>query len=201
MNTRILAVTVASAALLGLAACNNADDTTPATDSAMAPAIDPMAPVGDTAGAAPTGNVVEVAQGNPDFTTLVQAVTSADLAGTLGGAGPFTVFAPTNAAFEKIPAATRDTLMSAAGREDLSGILTYHVVPGRLTAADLTSQIEAGGGTASLTTVEGGTLTARASGGTITLTDEAGGTSTVSQADVAATNGIIHAIDTVVMPS
>lgn len=197
MNFRILALTAASVAVLGVAACSPAAEEAPATDAAMAPAADPMAP----APAAASGTVVEVAQGNPDFSTLVSAVTSADLAGTLGGAGPFTVFAPTNAAFEKVPAATRETLMSPAGQADLTKILTYHVVPGRLTAADLTSQIEAGGGTATLTTVEGGTLTARASGGTITLTDEAGGTSTVATADVAATNGIIHAIDTVVMPN
>ncbi len=198
MNTRILALTLASTAILGLAACNSGEDAA-TTDTAMAPAADPMAPVADPAAAA-SGTVVEVAQGNPDFTTLVSAITSADLAGTLGGAGPFTVFAPTNAAFEKVPQATRDTLMSPAGKEDLTGILTYHVVPGRLTAADLTSQIEAGGGSATLTTVQGGTLTARAANGGVTLTDAAGNTSTVTTADVAASNGIIHAIDTVVMP-
>jgi uncharacterized surface protein with fasciclin (FAS1) repeats len=197
MNTRILAMTVASAAFLGLAACSPAEET-PATDATTA-AADPMAPVADPAAAA-SGNIVEVAQGNPDFTTLVSAVTAADLAGTLGGTGPFTVFAPTNAAFEKIPAATRESLLAPAGKADLTKILTYHVVPGRVTAADLTAQIEAGGGTATLTTVQGGTLTAKAANGTITLTDANGGTSTVAIADVAATNGIIHAIDTVVMP-
>ena len=199
MNTRILAVTVASAAFLGLAACSPAEETT-TTDATTAAATDPMAPVVDPAAAA-SGTIVEVAQGNPDFTTLVSAVTAADLAGTLGGTGPFTVFAPTNAAFEKVPAATRESLMAPAGKADLTKILTYHVVPGRVTAADLTTQIEAGGGTATLTTVEGGTLTARAANGTITLTDENGGTSTVATADVAATNGVIHAIDTVVMPN
>lgn len=197
MNTRILAVTVASAAFLGLAACSPAAET-PATDATTV-AADPMAPIADPTAAA-SGTIVEVAQGNPDFTTLVSAVTAADLAGTLGGTGPFTVFAPTNAAFEKIPAATRESLMAPAGKADLTKILTYHVVPGRVTAADLTAQIEAGGGTAILTTVQGGTLTAKAANGTITLTDANGGTSTVAIADVAATNGIIHAIDTVVMP-
>ena len=198
MNTRILALTVASAAFLGLAACSPAEET--ATTDATTAATDPMAPVADPAAAA-SGNIVEVAQGNPDFTTLVSAVTAADLAGTLGGTGPFTVFAPTNAAFEKVPAATRESLMAPAGKADLTKILTYHVVPGRVTAADLTTQIEAGGGTATLTTVQGGTLTAKAANGTITLTDANGGTSTVAIADVAATNGIIHAIDTVVMPN
>lgn len=189
---------VSIAAMLALAACgNNADEAPPAdaaaTDtSAMAPAPAPAA----------GGTVVEVAQGNSDFSTLVSAVTSADLGGTLGGAGPFTVFAPTNAAFEKVPAATRESLMAPAGKADLTKILTYHVVPGRVDAATLTQQIQAGGGSAALTTVEGGTLTARVGAdGSVTLTDENGGVSRVVQADVAASNGIIHAIDTVVMPN
>ena len=186
---------VSIAALLALAACNNAEQAAPAdaaaTDaSAMAPAP------------AATGTVVAVAQGNADFSTLVSAVTAADLAGTLGGAGPFTDFAPTNAAFEKVPAATRETLMSPAGKADLTKILTYHVVPGRVDAATLTQQIQAGGGSAALTTVEGGVLTARVGAdGSVTLTDENGGVSRVVQADVAASNGVIHAIDTVVMPN
>ncbi|MFA4892017.1 fasciclin domain-containing protein [Brevundimonas sp.] len=186
---------VSIAAMLALAACNNAEEAAPAdaaaTDtSAMAPAP------------AAAGTVVAVAQGNPDFSTLVSAVTAADLGATLGGAGPFTVFAPTNAAFEKIPAATRDSLMAPAGKADLTKILTYHVVPGRVDAATLTQQIQAGGGSAALTTVEGGTLTARAGAdGVVTLTDENGGVSRVVQADVAASNGVIHAIDTVAMPN
>lgn len=186
---------VSIAALLALSACNNAEEAAPAdaaaTDaSAMAPA--PTA----------SGTIVAVAQGNPDFTTLVSAVTSADLAGTLGGAGPFTVFAPTNAAFEKVPAATRESLMAPAGKADLTRILTYHVVPGRVDAATLTQQIQAGGGSAALTTVEGGVLTARVGAdGSVTLTDENGGVSRVVQADVPASNGVIHAIDTVVMPN
>ncbi|MGZ9100900.1 MAG: fasciclin domain-containing protein [Brevundimonas sp.] len=187
---------VSIAAMLALAACgNNAEEAAPAdaagTDtSAMAPAP------------AASGTVVAVAQGNPDFSTLVSAVTAADLAGTLGGAGPFTVFAPTNAAFEKVPAATRDSLMAPAGKADLTKILTYHVVPGRVDAATLTQQIQAGGGSAALTTVEGGVMTARVGAdGTVTLTDENGGVSRVVQADVAASNGVIHAIDTVAMPN
>lgn len=187
---------VSIAAMLALAACgNNAEEAAPA--DAMATDTSAMAPA-----PAASGTVVEVAQGNADFSTLVSAVTSADLAGTLGGAGPFTVFAPTNAAFEKIPAATRDSLMAPAGKADLTKILTYHVVPGRVDAATLMQQIQAGGGSAALTTVEGGTLTARAgAGGSVTLTDENGGVSRVVQTDVAASNGVIHAIDTVVMPN
>lgn len=183
------------AALLTLAACSNADEAAPAEATSADTATMAPAP-------AASGTVVAVAQGNPDFSTLVSAVTSAGLAGTLGGAGPFTVFAPTNAAFEKVPAATRETLMAPAGKADLTKILTYHVVPGRVDAATLTQQIQAGGGSAALTTVEGGALTARVGAdGSVTLTDENGGVSRVVQADVAASNGVIHAIDTVVMPN
>ncbi|WP_332676886.1 fasciclin domain-containing protein [Brevundimonas sp.] len=186
---------VSIAAMLALAACgNNAEeaapaDATAADASAMAPAP------------AASGTVVAVAQGNPDFSTLVSAVTAAGLGDTLNGGGPFTVFAPTNAAFEKVPAATRENLMAPAGKADLTKILTYHVVPGRVDAATLTQQIQAGGGSAQLTTVQGGVLTARAGAdGSVTLTDAKGGVSRVVQADVAASNGVIHAIDTVVMP-
>lgn len=186
---------VSIAAMLALAACGNNEQAAPA--DAMATDTSAMAPA-----EASSGTIVEVAQGNSDFSTLVTAVTAADLGGTLGGAGPFTVFAPTNAAFEKVPAATRDTLMSPAGKADLTKILTYHVVPGRVDAATLTQQIQAGGGSAALTTVQGGTLTARAGAdGSVTLTDANGGVSRVVQADVAASNGIIHAIDTVAMPN
>lgn len=187
---------VSIAAMLALAACgNNAEeaapaDATAADTSAMAPAP------------AAGGTVVTVAQGNPDFSTLVSAVTAAGLGETLNGGGPFTVFAPTNAAFEKVPAATRESLMAPAGKADLTKILTYHVVPGRVDAATLTQQIQAGGGSAALTTVEGGTLTARVGAdGVVTVTDENGGVSRVVQADVAASNGVIHAIDTVAMPN
>jgi uncharacterized surface protein with fasciclin (FAS1) repeats len=145
--------------------------------------------------------VVEIAAGNKDFSTLVAAVKAAGLAETLSGKGPFTVFAPTNAAFAKLPAATLSTLLTPAGKADLTGILTYHVVAGRVDAAALTQQIQAGGGSAALTTVQGGTLTARiGTDGAVTLTDSKGGVSRVVQADVPASNGVIHAIDTVVMP-
>ncbi len=206
MKTRILALTFTSVAVLGMAACSPAEET-PATDAAMAPAADPMAPVAGAdpmvggAAMSPNETIVANAAKASNLTTLVAAVTAAGLGETLSGTGPFTVFAPDNAAFEKIPAATREGLMAPAGKADLTKILTYHVVPGRLTAADLTSQIEAGNGTATLTTVEGGTLTAKAANGTITLTDEAGGTSTVTQADVLQSNGVVHVVDTVVMPN
>jgi uncharacterized surface protein with fasciclin (FAS1) repeats len=183
---------VSIAALLALSACNSAEQAAPADAAATeASASTPEA----------AGTVVAVAQGNPDFTTLVSAVVAADLAGTLGGAGPFTVFAPTNAAFAKVPAATLETLLTPAGKADLTKILTYHVVAGKVDAATLTQQIQAGGGSAALTTVQGGVLTARVgTDGSVTLTDSKGGVSRVVQADVAASNGVIHAIDTVVMP-
>jgi uncharacterized surface protein with fasciclin (FAS1) repeats len=128
-------------------------------------------------------------------------VQAAGLAETLGGTGPFTVFAPDNAAFEKIPAATRTALMTPAMKGDLTKILTYHVVPGRLTAADLAAQAQAAGGKLALTTVEGATLTVSVNAdGSVTLTDAKGGTSKVTQADVMQSNGVVHVIDTVVMP-
>ncbi|MFN3537286.1 MAG: fasciclin domain-containing protein [Brevundimonas sp.] len=186
---------VSAAALLALSACNSGEDATNTAVNAEATTAEQAAtPAAD-------GTVVEVAQGNPEFSTLVEAVTAADLAGTLNGAGPFTVFAPTNAAFEKIPAADRQALMQPAQREALQGLLTYHVVPGRLMAADIASQAAANNGSVELTTVEGGTLTLRETNGQWVITDENGNTSTIAMADVAASNGVIHAIDTVVMPN
>lgn len=201
MNTRMLTLTVASAALLGLAACNSGAETeAPAAEtSAMAPAT--TDPVVGGASMSPSDTIVTNAAKASNLTTLVSAVQAAGLAETLSGTGPFTVFAPDNAAFEKIPAATRESLMAPAGKTDLTRILTYHVVPGRLTAADLAAQATAGGGTAELTTVQGGKLKVTVNAdGSVTLTDATGGTSKVTQADVLQSNGVVHVIDTVVMP-
>lgn len=196
MKTFTLAI--ASAGALALAACAETAEDTAATDTAAADTA--MADSSANADAA-AGTIVDVAGGNPDFSTLVAAVTAADLGGTLSGAGPFTVFAPTNAAFEKVPQAARDQLMSPAGKEDLAGILTYHVVSGEQMAAGLTEAIAAGGAEgAKLTTVNGAVLTAKANGGTVTLTDAAGNTATVTQTDIDASNGVIHVIDSVLMP-
>lgn len=195
MTMRFAGLAAVSAAALLAAACS------PSTEEAPADAAAPAEGAMTAEAPAASGNIVAVAQGNGDFSTLVSAVTAAELAETLSGPGPFTVFAPTNAAFEKVPAATRESLMAPAGKADLTKILTYHVVPGRVDAAALTQQIQQGGGSATLTTVEGGTLTARVVDGGVTLTDEAGNTSRVVTTDVAATNGVIHAIDTVVMPN
>lgn len=186
----------AAAAALMLAACNSsAEEGAAATDASTEAASAEAAATPEA-----SGTIVEVAQGNPDFSTLVTAVTTAGLAETLSGEGPFTVFAPTNDAFAKIPADTLQGLLTPEQRDALTGVLTYHVVAGRVDAATLMQQIEAGGGSATLTTVQGGTLTARATDAGVTLTDAAGGTSNVVLTDVPASNGVIHAIDTVVMP-
>ncbi|WP_295851098.1 fasciclin domain-containing protein [Tardiphaga sp.] len=141
----------------------------------------------------PSKNIVENAVNSKDHTTLVAAVKAAGLVDTLSSKGPFTVFAPTNAAFGKLPAGTVDTLVKPESKATLTKILTYHVVAGKLNAADLTDGKK-------LTTVEGEVLTVKASGGKVTLTDAKGGTSTVTIADVNQSNGVIHVIDTVLMP-
>ena len=148
----------------------------------------------------PSRNIVENAVNSRDHTTLVAAVQAAGLVETLSGPGPFTVFAPTNAAFAALPAGTVETLLQPANRAQLTSVLTYHVVPGRVSAADLMSRIRAGGGTARLTTVQGGTLTARMSGNNVVLTDARGGTATVTQADVFQSNGVIHVTNAVSLP-
>ena len=149
---------------------------------------------------APGRSVVEVASGNSDFSTLVTAVQAAGLAETLSGKGPFTVFAPTNAAFAKLPAGTVETLVKPENKATLTSILTYHVVPGRVNAAQLTKLIKDGGGTATLTTVQGGTLKASLMGERIMLTDAKGGMAHVVTANINGSNGVIHSIDSVVMP-
>ena len=149
----------------------------------------------------PTATIVENASKSADHTTLVAAVKAAGLAETLSGTGPFTVFAPTNAAFEKLPAGTVDSLVKPAAKADLTKILTYHVVLGTMTAANVAAAIKAGNGKATLTTVQGQKLTATEASGTITLTDAKGGTAKVTQGDVMQSNGVVHVVDTVLMPS
>ncbi len=148
----------------------------------------------------PAKTIVENASNSPEHTTLVAAVKAAGLVDTLTGPGPFTVFAPTNAAFTKLPAGTVESLLRPENKAMLQSVLTYHVVPGRLTAADLSSMIKAGGGQARLVTVQGATLTARKQGDKIILSDAKGGTSTVTQANVMQSNGVIHATDAVSLP-
>jgi len=175
---------------------------TDASTDAMA-ATDAAAAGNPTVGGAPMDaakDIVTNASASADHTTLVAAVKAAGLVETLQGAGPFTVFAPTNAAFEKLPAGTVDGLLKPEMKADLTKVLTYHVVPGNVDSAALASQIEAGGGTATLTTVQGGTLTAAMEGSNVVLTDAKGGKSTVTIADVRQSNGVVHVVDTVVMP-
>lgn len=148
----------------------------------------------------PTKNIVENAVNSRDHTTLVAAVQAAGLVETLQGAGPFTVFAPTNAAFAALPAGTVDKLLQPANKQVLTKVLTYHVVPGRLTAAELGRRARANGGRAALTTVAGETLTFSMRGNRAILTDTKGNTATVTIADVMQSNGVIHVIDAVVLP-
>jgi uncharacterized surface protein with fasciclin (FAS1) repeats len=148
----------------------------------------------------PTKNIIENAVNSKDHTTLVAAVKAAGLVETLSSAGPFTVFAPTNAAFAKLPAGTVETLLKPENKATLTSILTYHVVPGKVSAADVVAAIKKGGGKAVLTTVQGGKLTATMMGNRVMLTDAKGGMSHVTIADVNQSNGVIHVVDTVVMP-
>lgn len=149
----------------------------------------------------PSKTIVENAVNSKDHTTLVAAVKAADLVGTLSGAGPFTVFAPTNAAFKKLPKGTVETLVKPENKGTLTKILTYHVVAGKMSSADLMAAIQAGGGRATLKTVEGEPLTATMSGKSIVLTDAKGGSSRVTIANVNQSNGVIHVVNSVLLPA
>ena len=148
----------------------------------------------------PTKDIIDNAVNSADHTTLVAAVKAAGLVETLKGKGPFTVFAPTNAAFAKLPAGTVETLLKPENKATLTAVLTYHVVAGKFTAADVVKAIKAGGGKAELTTVQGGKLTASMMGNLVMLRDAKGGMSHVRQADVMQSNGVIHVVDAVVLP-
>ena len=152
------------------------------------------------AGLMASQNVVENAAASKDHTTLVAAVQAAGLAETLSGAGPFTVFAPTNDAFAKLPAGTVDTLLKPENKDQLTGILTYHVVSGKVMAADVLDAIKKGNGKFEAKTVQGGTLTFTADNGGVTITDAKGGKSKVTTADIDSSNGVIHVVDSVLMP-
>jgi uncharacterized surface protein with fasciclin (FAS1) repeats len=145
--------------------------------------------------------VVDIAVGSPDHTTLVAAVKAADLVGTLSGNGPFTVFAPVNGAFNKLPAGTVDTILKPENKGMLTKVLTYHVVAGNLDSKAVAKAIKAGGGKAELTTVSGDKLWAMMDGKNVVLMDEKGGKATVTAVDLKGSNGVIHVIDTVVMPN
>lgn len=148
----------------------------------------------------PSKNIVENAVNSEDHTTLVAAVKAADLAETLSGAGPFTVFAPVNSAFDMLPNGTVETLLKPENKATLSNILTYHVISGRLDSKELTDMIKAGNGTATLTTVAGGKLWVMKKGSKLMVKDEKGGVALITIKDVYQNNGVIHVIDKVLMP-
>lgn len=149
----------------------------------------------------PSKNIIENAVNSKDHTTLVAAVKAAGLVETLSGAGPFTVFAPTNSAFDMLPKGTVETLVKPENKAMLTGILTYHVVPGRLGSKELMQMIKDGNGTATLTTVAGGKLMVMMKGNKIMIKDEKGGVAWVTTKDVYQSNGVIHVINKVLMPS
>lgn len=148
----------------------------------------------------PTKNVIENAVNSKDHTTLVAAVKAAGLVETLSGNGPFTVFAPTNAAFAKLPAGTVDNLLKPENKATLTAVLTYHVVAGKMSSADVIKAIKAGKGKAELKTVQGGILTALMIGKDVVLKDEKGNTAKITIKDVNQSNGVIHVIDGVALP-
>ena len=158
-----------------------------------------LVPATASAGGA-KGNLVAAAMKSQDHETLVAAVKAAGLVNTLTGRGPFTVFAPTDAAFAKLPAGTLDTLLKPANRDQLRSVLTYHVVPGKVSSAQLVKSIRKGGGQATLKTVQGGILTARLSGGSVAIPDPAGGPALVTQTDLVQSHGVLHVTDAVSLP-
>ncbi|MEI7860466.1 MAG: fasciclin domain-containing protein [Acidimicrobiales bacterium] len=165
---------------LTLGACSSDSSSSTTTTTTMAPE-------------AATQSIVEIASGNPDFSTLVTAVKAAGLVDTLSGPGPYTVFAPTNAAFAALPAGTVETLLMPENKATLAKILTYHVVAGKNMAADIMP--------GTLTTAEGGTITVSTENGKVILTDGKGGKATVTKTDIEASNGVIHVIDAVLQPA
>jgi uncharacterized surface protein with fasciclin (FAS1) repeats len=196
MKSRLL-VGVCALVLIGISGVAAQDSMSMKQDS-MSMKQDPM-----VGGAAmyPTKNIVENAVNSADHTTLVAAVKAAGLVDTLQGPGPFTVFAPTNEAFAKLPAGTVDTLVKPENKEILTRILTYHVVSGHLSTSDLTRMIKDGHGKAELTTVSGGKLWAMEKGGKIELKDEKGDVATITIPNVYQSNGVIQVVDTVLMPN
>lgn len=209
--TLTLAGTVAAISACGGAATNTtnnamANNSAMKPTNTMAPANTATAPAGDgnpMVGGAPmmkTKDIIDNAVNSKDHTTLVAAVKAAGLVETLKGAGPFTVFAPVNAAFDKLPKGTVDTLLKPENKKALTGILTYHVVPGKMDAAAIAKGIEEGKGKFTMKTVAGGILVASMDGKDVIITDEKGGKSKVTIADVIQSNGVIHVVDSVLMP-
>lgn len=203
MKTSLIALTLACTAALSATGCAMGDMNSRDSMGSANASVSASASANPMVGGAPmlrTRDIIDNAMNSADHTTLVAAVKAAGLVDTLKGSGPFTVFAPTNAAFAKLPAGTVDTLLMPSNKATLTTVLTYHVVPGRVDAADLAARIRAGGGSAMLTTVQGGMLTALMRGNDVVIVDAKGGMSVVTTADVYQSNGVIHVVDTVLMP-
>jgi uncharacterized surface protein with fasciclin (FAS1) repeats len=199
LKTRRAGVAIALTAVVGLtaAACSDDDSSDAAASEATeetaansTPAAEDM-PTDTEGDAATDATIVDIAASNPDFSTLVSAVEAAGLAETLAGPGPLTVFAPTNDAFAKLPAGTVESLLEPANKDQLAGILTYHVVPAEVMAADVTA--------GDVSTVNGAAFSVSTEGGVV-ITDGQGGTANVVQTDIVASNGVIHVIDAVLLP-
>jgi len=186
--------TVAAAAAIGMAAFGAATSMTAAqTENTVMVGGAPMFP---------SKTIVDNAVNSKDHTTLVAAVKAAGLVDTLKGPGPFTVFAPVNTAFEKLPAGTVDTLLKPENKKALTGVLTYHVVSGRFSADELMQKVDAMGGKFTLKTVQGGTLTVeKVSDSALSVTDSKGGKANITISNVLQSNGVIHVIDSVLLPS
>jgi uncharacterized surface protein with fasciclin (FAS1) repeats len=212
---RVILLPLLAAGLVGMSACSSekaADPVATGTDEAMttdqastgAMASDASASTNPMVGGAAmdaTKPIAANASAAPNLTTLVSAVKQAGLAETLSGPGPFTVFAPTNDAFAKVPKATLDGLMKPTAKDSLKKVLTYHVVPGKMTASDLAAKIKAGGGKATIKTVEGENLTLTMAGDMIKVAGMGGSSAMVSTADVMQSNGVVHVVDGVLTPS
>ncbi|MES2783192.1 MAG: fasciclin domain-containing protein [Pseudomonadota bacterium] len=200
MMKKLTLTWAAGLSALALTACSGSEEAPAPTETEV---VQDDAMASDTMVATEaTGDktIVALAQSNPQVSTLVTAVTAAGLGETLSGAGPFTVFAPSNDAFAKVDKATLDGLLKPESKEALAKLLTYHVVAGDVKSGDLTKLITDGNGTATVKTVNGASLKASMDGDKIVLTDAKGGKSTVTAPDMVASNGTIHLVDTVVMP-
>lgn len=192
-------ILTAAATVLALSGCGDKTEA-PAETTTVARGETAPTPVAGASQMLATSTIAANLAASPDHKSLAAAVTQAGLAETLSGAGPFTVFAPTDTAFTQVPPVTRDGWMRPAQKDVLAGVLKYHVVPGKLTAADLAAKISEGGGKAVLKTADGQDLTATKSGDAILLTSASGNKATVTQADVGQSNGVVHVVDAVLVP-
>lgn len=192
-------ILTAAAAALALSGCGSKTET-PAETTSVAGGETAPAPAASPSQMLASSSIAANLAASPDHKSLATAVTQAGLTQTLSGAGPFTVFAPTDAAFAQVPPTTRDGWMRPAQKDVLAGVLGYHVVPGKLTAADLAAKIAEGGGKAVLKTADGQDLTVTKSGDAILLTSASGNKATVTQADVGQANGVVHVVDAVLVP-